>query len=60
MIPFLCYECAAAKIKFNFFKIGFYYQPYGKTQWTRLNGCFTMKAAINKTAELQIKSFLEN
>lgn len=54
------YDIAAAELKFNLWKLGFYYRPYGEKEWIRLPKCFTLAKAKALVAENQILKYLEN
>lgn len=51
---------AAAELKFNLWKLGFYYRPYGENEWIRLPKCFTWKQAKALVASNQILKYLED
>lgn len=53
-------DIAAAELKFNIWKLGFYYRPYGDTEWIRLRNCFTWKKAKAMVANNQILEYLED
>ena len=53
-------DIAAAELKFNIWKLGFYYRPYGDTEWIRLRNCFTWKKAKDLVAHYQILEYLED
>ena len=53
-------DIAAAELTFNFFKFGFYYRPYGESEWIRLPKCFTWKKAKAMVAEYQIRKYLKD
>lgn len=53
-------DIAAAELTFNIWKLGFYYRPYGESEWIRLSKCFTWKKAKAMVAEYQILEYLEN
>lgn len=53
-------DIAAAELTFNIWKLGFYYRPYGESEWIRLPKCFTWKKAKAMVTEYQILEYLED
>jgi hypothetical protein len=53
-------DVASAEIKFDFFKFGFYFRPYGETGWIKLHKCFTLNKAKKMVIEYQITKYLNN
>ena len=52
-------DVAAAEIKFDIFKFGFYFRPYGETNWIKLTKCFTLKKAKEMVINYQISKYLK-
>lgn len=50
----------AAELKLNIWKFGFYYKPYGETEWIRLRKCFTWKQAKTMVVNNQILAYLND
>jgi hypothetical protein len=53
------YRIAAAELKFNLWKFGFYYRLCSKAEWTRIPKCFTLKTAKKFVAKCQISEYLK-
>lgn len=53
-------DIAAAELKFNIWKLGFYYRPYGDAEWIRLRKCFTWKQAQAMVVKDQIIKYLND
>lgn len=53
-------DICAAELKLNIWKLGFYYKPYGETEWIRLHKCFTWKQAKAMVVNNQILAYLND